>query len=266
MKIIFSDLDGTIYSNNKKIDPQTKKDIIEIQKDDFLFVIATGNGLFKKILNLAKEIKTRYIISSNGAQIFDLKKNEVMLEKFIDKDNVLNIIKLANKKKLALFYWDDKKVYANNYAKNNSDIIKKSMGVVPIILKNDMLNNILKMEIYGNEKKINQFQKEIIKKKYYYIRMKSNHIEMTNKNANKSFAIKWIANKLNVKIDDCMMIGDSDNDIDALKSVKYSYAMANANNNVKSNVNFHTSRVEQNGLSEALEDYKYRLEKGMDKK
>lgn len=264
MKIIFSDVDGTIYDSNKKLPKKTKDDIVDVQKLDCIFVPTTGNGLFKKMLSLAKSINAQYLISANGAHIFDLKLKKTMHAKFVEKDKVEEIIEIANNNKMGLYYWNEKKIYMNKYGDNeNKLMIKKSMGLLPIISDNNLNDNILKMEIYGKKRKIQNIEKLLIKNGYHFVKMKDNHIEITHKDANKGFAINWLANKLNVDIKDCMMIGDSANDISALKIVGFSYAMANACANVKKYVKFHTSRVEQNGLSEAMEDYLYRIEKGM---
>lgn len=56
-----------------------------------------------------------------------------------------------------------------------------------------------------------------------------------------------------------MAIGDGNADIVALEQVGFPYAMAGSDERLKGVAKFHTSRAEQDGVSEAILDYLYRL-------
>ncbi|WP_261368963.1 HAD family hydrolase [Mycoplasma struthionis] len=88
-------------------------------------------------------------------------------------------------------------------------------------------------------------------------------LEISPKGIDKGSAIKWmienIYNQYDLKLEDVMAIGDSNNDVPMLQIVGYSYAMANSSKQALKSANYFTSSVEQNGLGEAVLDYLYRL-------
>lgn len=69
------------------------------------------------------------------------------------------------------------------------------------------------------------------------------YLEINPKGTNKGEAIKWLCNHLNVKKENTMGIGDSDNDIDMLKNVGLPVGVANANENVRKVVEYVCEKI-----------------------
>ena len=96
LKWAFIDLDGTLL-NQRKIIP--KNNLIALKKyveNDGNIVITTGRWPIsaKKIndkIEKFSQIKNKYLISMNGANIFDLKENKIIYEKQINL-NIFNEI------------------------------------------------------------------------------------------------------------------------------------------------------------------------------
>ena len=88
MKIIVSDLDGTLLDENSKITDYTRETIKKLNRLGVEIIIATGRGeasaiRFKNQLGI-----DTYIICNNGANIYDKDEN-MIFEKVISKESNL---------------------------------------------------------------------------------------------------------------------------------------------------------------------------------
>ena len=84
------------------------------------------------------------------------------------------------------------------------------------------------------------------------------NIELSAKNASKGHALKFLAKHLDLKTDNFLAIGDSDNDVSMIKEAGLGIAMENANEYLKSHSDAVTSRHDADGFSEAM--YKFVIE------
>ena len=268
--IIFSDVDGTLYNDFNILD-ETKKDISFAQKNMADFNICTGNPVFERMLNVSNEVNANYLIASSGSQIYDLKQNKIIKTWPMSFENLKKILDFIKNEDVQMLFWDNENYYFTNenYYRNNEIILHHFLNIDSINKNAKKYNNEeimpLKIEIYG--------QKDLLKRKEVnerlLVKLKTldnififsvgSHLEILFKNITKASAISWMANNIySCSINGVMAIGDGNNDLDMLKLVGFSYAMANANQEVLKIAKFFTSAVEQNGLGEAIIDYLYK--------
>ncbi len=69
-----------------------------------------------------------------------------------------------------------------------------------------------------------------------------------HRNANKGFALKLVADKLNVNIDKVIAFGDDYNDIEMFKLVGYSVVMKNARDDVKKHAKYECGSNDEHGI------------------
>lgn len=92
---IFSDVDGTLYDKSYTVHPDTFKDVKTAQDKGIEFIIATGNPYFENMNKLGNKFNSRYIITSNGAGIIDLKTNEYIFKQKITKEDCQKMLSKA---------------------------------------------------------------------------------------------------------------------------------------------------------------------------
>ena len=78
-------------------------------------------------------------------------------------------------------------------------------------------------------------------------------VSITQLGVTKGKAITEISSMLNIDLSDVMMVGDGHNDLDALRVVGHGVAMGNAEPEVVEEARYVVGKVDDNGLSEALE-------------
>ncbi|HHY83788.1 MAG TPA: HAD family phosphatase [Clostridiales bacterium] len=96
--------------------------------------------------------------------------------------------------------------------------------------------------------------RELLKDEFFYLEH-DRYYEFTSKGCSKSSGMKIILDRLDLPRENCIAIGDSLNDIDALNFAGISIAMGNAPESVKDISDFVTEDVENAGVAIALEKY-----------
>ena len=92
-KMIVVDLDGTLLNRYGIVPESTKQTIKETIDNGNDVIIASGRPI-DSIKAIAEEIGSKnYFIAGNGSLIYDIKNDEIIYEKFLNKQNVLEIIK-----------------------------------------------------------------------------------------------------------------------------------------------------------------------------
>ena len=92
-KLITIDIDGTLLNSYGEVTDRNK---IAIQKalDKNIDVVLTSGRMPKAILPIASEINSnKYLISGNGAAIYDIQKNKTVFHKFLnDPSRIMAIL------------------------------------------------------------------------------------------------------------------------------------------------------------------------------
>ena len=100
-KLVAIDLDGTMLNSYGMVTENTKKIIKDTISKGTEVIIASGRPI-DSIKTIAKEIGSEnYFIAGNGALVYDIKKDEVIYEKFMTKQKVLEIIKICEENSIA---------------------------------------------------------------------------------------------------------------------------------------------------------------------
>ncbi len=259
IRLVAFDIDGTLIPRSTTtIDDMTKDAIRELEKKGIKVVISTGRIVTFMQKDVIDTIKSDYCISINGGVItngdYDIIKTYPMSE-----DNFNKIISLADEyhfgigfkypKEIAVYnefdlymsVYDPKGLYTkliNDYTKTRD--YHKTHGM-PVgcfwIGDNDIL-----------AKAASEIDMNCV---YSYDRGR----ECFNSDVSKSEALRWVANKLGISMDEVMAFGDSDNDIDMLKAAKIGVAMGNATKTTKDIADYITDDCDKYGIPKALKHF-----------
>ena len=91
-KLVAIDLDGTLLNSFGEVTENTKNVLLEAKEKGIEIVLASGRPI-SSTKSLAVEIGLdNYIISGNGAVVYDIKNEAVVYDKFLSKEQVFNVI------------------------------------------------------------------------------------------------------------------------------------------------------------------------------
>ena len=115
-KIIALDLDGTLLNSYGEITPRTKEAIKRAIEKGSKIVLASGRPV-SAIENIADEIGSKeFLISGNGALVYDIEAQNVIYDKFLSRQQVLDIVDIC----------EENSIYYNIYTEE--EVIAKSLN------------------------------------------------------------------------------------------------------------------------------------------
>jgi cof-like hydrolase len=279
IKLIASDLDGTMFEKGNVIPETNLKAINDINNSNINFTICTGKtySLFK---NICQDIGTGYGIFGNGNQIINLKTGEEIYRKLLKNEDVLFCINTAKKLNLHVHLYTNKEVITEkllymdlrNFELTKNDknidlefkivtdiqeyIEKENPEILKLVISAEKDLASFKNEFAKNKnlqvnliRKVDKYRDEIIGKEYEYL-------DIMPAGINKEQALEVLENYLKIDKSEVLVIGDNLNDLEMIKDSGVGIAVANAYDEVKEVANYTTTTTAQNGgFAEAV--YKF---------
>lgn len=284
-KLIAIDLDGTLLNSYGQVSEKNKEALIKANQNGAEIVIASGRST-NSVKNIANDIGIcNYIICGNGSLIYDLKKEQIIYDKFIDKKKVLQIIKVCEENSIyyniytedmviakslsnnVLFYYqensnkpDSKKTKINlvqdiyKYVEEieNQNILKMTISDADSIIFNGIIRKLREikdidvLDVAHMSRKMIKSGTEEVSLEYYYT-------EITSQNVDKWYAIEHLIDKLNINKEEVITIGDNINDKIMTENAGVGVVMGNSAPYIKEIADMVVSDNNQNGVAEAIE-------------
>ena len=285
-KLIAIDLDGTLLNSYGEISQGNREAIEYALKNNVEVVLASGRDpktMEKISLNLGIN---NYLIAGNGASIYDIKQEKNIYEKFIKQEKALKIIQICKDNSIFLNLYTDKGIITESLNFNvkvfNSENTHKALekqtnievvndlyqytkdnklNILKIIICDEskiIFNNIIqKLKMIGgvevldvehmSRKKI-RIGTEEIDVEYFYT-------EISSKNVDKWNAIEFLIEKLQIKKEEVICIGDNINDKKMVENAGVGITMGNSALSVNNIGDFITEDNNYDGVKVAI--YKY---------
>ncbi|MCB5088250.1 fructose-phosphate phosphohydrolase SppA [Streptococcus mutans] len=267
IKLILSDIDGTILDNNHQVDAHLRDTITELKKESIPFVLASArspHGMFP----IAQELNlgANPIACYNGALIVEGNKEhyQTLIEHGLSKADVKKIVALIKKQFPHIsinFYsggdWIVEEI--DQWVQIEANITKESPDIrnFDTLLTDDSIP-IHKLLLIANAQAIQEFFTYLKRVNFedasFYL-SKDNYLEVTSQSVSKENALLEIAKYYDISLSQTMAIGDNYNDIPMLKLAGLGMAMANAPQAVKNEADIETVSNNDNGVSKVIEDY-----------
>lgn len=260
-RVIFSDIDGTIFSNGlETLSRENIKAINNAKKEKAEFVLNTANGYFLYLKTIAKSLDVNYVIAASGTQIIDVKNDEYILDIRLPIEVSKNIINTLQNKNIPFVAFGSKRIFSNkNKEKGIVDFIKRYFDSEIEIEEPQIDLTYNKIMLISNIKgDVEKYINELPKDNYHLVKSNDFIYEMIPVDSSKGNGILLFAKHFDVNLNNAMSIGDGSLDISMFEVTGYSYSMDNASSEVKNKSKFHAADVNQNGLSYAIDDYLYR--------
>ena len=284
-KIAVIDLDGTMLNQYGIVTQNTKDAIKEAQDKGIEIIIASGRPI-DSIKAIAKQIESKkYFISGNGAIIYDISKDETIYENTIKKQKALEIIKICEENSIYYNIYTEKEIVAKSlqcnvlyYHKENinkEDKDKTHINIVENIY--DYISNrdekIVKITVCDKNKVIfnsiirklkeiteievldvSHMSRKIIHQGTEEIPIEYFYTEISAKNVDKWNAIEFLKEKMNIKTEDVIAIGDNINDKKMIEKAGLGIAMGQSHPEVKKVAKQITTSNLEDGVAKVLKE------------
>ena len=242
-KIVASDLDGTLLNKEQNVSEENFRAISEMKRLGVEFVPTTGRAMNELELSLMNSPDIRYIITSNGAVVFDKKVGKPIITRYISKVAVRLILEAIRPYNVFFIVHEGGKTYFDKN-KYNSDflnicgvgeyygyIIGKYAEAVEdfesfLLSSNEVELICLFFELDEGTRSCNQILENC--GMLSAASPRANYLEIYSSDAGKGDTLVALADKLGVDIADVIAVGDSDNDFTMIKKAGLGLAVANA--------------------------------------
>ncbi|WP_088043992.1 Cof-type HAD-IIB family hydrolase [Bacillus sp. EAC] len=243
IKLFVSDLDGTMYHKGELFDHDVEA-LKKLIDQDIILCFASGR-LDYEIVEIMETLEGNFHrISMNGTYIYS-KDGEALLDATFHPTVVNKIYEMISPDKF-LRYVADNTTY---YIEEKTDIVKEieknsNMQAVEIkTLKEELGNTITpkKYVVIGEDEDLIQLQNELQKELPEYITSfisAKNCLDIVPANISKGSAIQILIDKLGINSNEIACIGDSYNDIPMFHLTPNSFAMEDADDEVKKHASY----------------------------
>lgn len=279
IKLIASDLDGTIVDRNNFIHPDNFKAIEKIHRNNIYFAICTGKS-YAVAKDHCKKFNAHFGIFGNGTQVVDLQKDKELIRNTLSKNDLLYIATFSKRFNLHLHLYTDRELITEELkyldlrnfklatlAGSNDMDFRVVKDITEYITQN---NPEVSAAVISNEASLNEFfsffninenitftyinkkgkyKDNIINKEYEYLNIAPTHIT-------KDEGLTFLSEHLCILKEEMMAIGDNINDLEMIKNTGIGVTVAEATEEVKKAADFVTEKgVSDGAFAEAIDKY-----------
>lgn len=283
-KLVAIDLDGTMLNQYGIVTQETKEAIQKVQNKGIEVIIASGRPS-DSIKTIAKEIKSeKYFISGNGAIIYDITNEQIIYENTLRKQKTLDIIKICEENSIYYNIYTEREIIAKSlqcnvlyYYKENINKEEENKTHINIVENvydyiSERDEKIVKITICDSDKfifnsimrklknideievlDVAHMSRKLIKQGTEEVPIEYFYTEISAKNVDKWNALEFLKEKMNIKTEEIVAIGDNINDKMMIEKSGLGVAMGQSHPLIKEIADITTLSNEQNGVAQALE-------------
>lgn len=262
-KLVAIDVDGTLFNDRREITQEVNEAIQAAKAKGVNVVICTGRpiGGVRPILEeLELADKDEYVITYNGALVQGTNTGEVVSETSLTVSDLKELYQLSLQLGSPMHFFDTERIYTPNKDISHYTVYESFANKVPLSFRaieeipEDML--IPKVMFIDEPERLAEIMAAIpasYRKKYTMVQSAPFFLEILHSSVNKGNAVKQLAEKLGMKREEVVCIGDGENDLEMVKYAGCGVAMGNATTSVKEVAEFQTMSNNENGVAYAIE-------------
>lgn len=270
IKMIGLDLDGTLLNEKKELTERTRKVLERAIEQGIIIVVSTGRPVTGVPQMLLEFPGIRYVVSSNGARIVDIRENKILYESLLPYDVATEILKiLGDYDTIREIYFNgrgyiqqDELLRVDRYVTNPAvaDYVRSTRKSLP-----DLWELMREMEGHGLDK-IHAMFIDAEERKEANLRIRElgdleitsamqKNLEVNAPGVDKGQGLLRLGRLLGISQEEIMACGDGGNDLAMIRSAGVGVAMANAQEAVKEAADYITFSNEEDGVAAAIEKF-----------
>ncbi|MCC5919061.1 MAG: Cof-type HAD-IIB family hydrolase [Cyclobacteriaceae bacterium] len=260
IKVICSDIDGTLLDKDRKISAKTKA-VFQALNKDFLVVLSSSR-MPSAMTHLQEDlgIMEHPMICYNGGFILPHpnQDHKPISSTIIDKETAEKIFDACRSSSIHLSFYHEDNWWVpamDQWTAHEmmTTKVEPSGQINPQLLT--QTNGFHKVMCMGDAKEIEMVYNQLtasIGNEVHLYRSKSTYIEIAPKSISKSSSLKQLLTNYGHKMSEVVAFGDNYNDIEMLKDVGIGVAVANAKDEVKKIADEITDSNKEDGVANFL--------------
>ena len=253
IKIIFSDMDGTLLTSANKLPDGFDEMAAELKRRGVIFAPASGRQYFSLLKSFEKYVDEFLFLAENGTLV--MHREIEIFSSPIDRAAVDEVLKVTEPLKNILRVWCGKK---DAYIRREQDTPENQAELGKYYTHNAVVDDFsaiddtpIKVALFdatghADEKiyrHLAQFYDDL------QVVLSSDYwVDVMTKGISKGEAVRAVQRILDVKPEECAAFGDYMNDYEMLQAVGHSFAMANAHPELKKIARYETASNDEFGV------------------
>lgn len=271
VRLIATDMDGTFLDGQGSFDRERFSKVLEkLEEKHIPFVIASGNGM-GRLLQLCQGFEDRLIfVADNGAHVYQ--NGKTVIRQAIQQEEITAVLEFFQGRwaDVCLMLSNDRNIYMQAGAGMpfaGTDLPIESAQMVAFQNRVTYLDDlsaypnfepIYKVGLWVPEARVESITEEFnqaFQGRLTAVTSGYGSIDILPEGIHKAWGLEQILTGLDIEPEQVMAFGDSDNDIELLSYVGYSYAMENATDKVKAVAKYMAPSHLEAGVLQVIEEY-----------
>ncbi|MDN3674333.1 Cof-type HAD-IIB family hydrolase [Flavobacterium branchiarum] len=237
VKVIITDLDGTLLNPEHKISSYTKSVFHELYNQNYLIIVATGRHHLDALGIIDTLDIPVYLVSSNGARIHSPDKKELFAFN-IENDVVKSALSVDIDPEITTVLFKED-VWLTNRLSEKLNSFQADLVYHPELVDYSKLEDYSAIKIFfthEDHEKLVALKDVILSTNsdtLHHAFSLPNCLEFMDKSVDKSVAIAKVLEKENLTFEEAISFGDGFNDVKMLLSTGKGLIMGNAPQNLK---------------------------------
>lgn len=263
-KLLAIDMDGTLLNSDKIISLENKAAIKKAIEKGVKVVITSGRGL-KGLDKFLDEVNLRgeneYLIANNGGTIYRTSDFECINYKGLKGRDLIKAHALSVEFGFNIIAYTHEGCIApeeNEFSRFETEYVGNPVKILDFNTDINDEDDITKILFSQTEEllaeKMLQMPKEFYSE-YNAVKTMPIVLEVMDKDCNKGYGVKVLADKLGIKKHEIICIGDEANDIEMIAYAGLGIAMGNAIQELKDVAQYITLDNDNDGVAKAIEKF-----------
>ncbi|HFI2472320.1 TPA: Cof-type HAD-IIB family hydrolase [Streptococcus suis] len=270
VRVVATDMDGTFLDGQGSFDRERFAWILDkLEEKQIPFVIASGNGM-GRLLQLCQGFEDRLIfVADNGAHVYQ--NGKTMIRRAIQQVEVEAILHFFKGRwaDVCLMLSNEENIYMQvgagvPFAGTDLPIEPEQMTAFQnrVTYLDDLSaypvsDSIYKVGLWVPEARVESITEEFnraFQGQLVAVTSGYGSVDILPQGIHKAWGLEQVLTSLYIEPEQVMAFGDSDNDIELLSYVGYSYAMENATDKVKAVAKYQAPSHLEAGVLQVLEE------------
>jgi len=269
-RLLALNIDGTLLRSNGRLQASTKE-AIDFVKEKEVYVTLVTNRHFQSAKKLAKALKLDSFLVTHGGAFISENLDEPFYEKRLSEDLTFNLVQVLENFNCNIrltherFSIGNRKKIASNLL--SKSILNTSDSMFYPVQFVDSLGDTLrdepvsatKIDVHFKYDEEKEEAEKLIQEAFDEVDLKtsskSKSFEIVRKGVSKENGLRALASHLKIPLHETVAIGDSDDDIEMIKSAGLGVAMWNAPFEVKHAADWVTRSNNQQGVAYMVKEH-----------
>lgn len=259
IKLIVSDMDGTLVDDNKNIDPEIYKMLPKLKAAGIRFVVASGRQYPSLREDFREHIGDVVVIAENGAFVMDNGKE--LYSRCMTREEIIGCLDAMAQVEGALplvctkmyGYTDNRELYEHL----KSPLFNYAMRLAEdLYAVEDEIIKVSVIERGGNgAAHCYKLLRPLLDPALDLVISGPTCLDTGIRGVNKGTALKALQDMWGIAPEETMVFGDQQNDMQMFERAYYSFAMANGAEEVKARARFQAASNNEGGVVKAIREF-----------